>query len=174
MPTAEEVSRVVAEEAALCLDASLEKLQHCLRQLSAEQLWWRPRESMNSIGNLLLHLTGNARQWLVAGLGQAEDTRQRPEEFAERGPLPLESVLGPLVEAVREAQAALRAADAGSMLQRRAIQGSEVTGWAAVFDSVSHFQGHVQEIICLTRTQLGDSYQFHWQPQTPEQGAEPA
>ena len=59
---------------------------------------------------------------------------------------------------------------AAEILAQRRIQGFEVTGWQAIFDCVPHFKGHTQEIICLTRLQLGDAYRVHWQPQTPEQG----
>ena len=47
-----------------------------------------------------------------------------------------------------------------------AIQGFEVNGWSALLDSTTHFKGHTQEIVCLTRMQLGDDYRFHWQPTT--------
>ena len=93
-----------------CLHYGRKKIQHCLSQLSDAQVWWRPREEMNSIGNLLLHLTGNIRQWIVAGVGEKlnsignlllhltgnirqwivagvgdkADTRKRQAEFDER------------------------------------------------------------------------------------------
>ena len=43
------------------------KIERCLEKLSDEQIWWRPNEESNSIGNLVLHVCGNARQWIVAG-----------------------------------------------------------------------------------------------------------
>jgi hypothetical protein len=63
------------------------------------------------------------------------------------------------------------AAHERQLLQARRIQGFDVTGLAAHFDSVPHFRGHTQEIIGLTRLQLGDAYQFAWAPANPEQGA---
>lgn len=42
---------------------------------------------------------------------------------------------------------------------------------AAIFDSVPHFRGHIQEIVHIARLQLGDAYKFAWPPTTPEQGA---
>ena len=60
---------------------------------------------------------------------------------------------------------------AQQLVERRRIQGFETTGLAAIFDSVAHFKGHTQEIVCLTRMQLGDSYRFEWIPSTPEEGA---
>ena len=57
------------------------------------------------------------------------------------------------------------------LLAPRRIQGFELSAVGAIFDSVPHFKGHTQEIVCLTRMQLGEKYQYHWEPKTPEQGA---
>src|SRR3954468_13538043 len=61
------------------------RIEHCLGQLSDEQLWWRPRPEMNAIGNLLLHLSGNVGQWIVSAVENTTSSRNRPSEFAERG-----------------------------------------------------------------------------------------
>src|SRR5215510_8601666 len=72
-------------QARFCLRESyLVKVEGALEMLSDEQVWWRPNESSNSIGNLLLHLAGNLRQWVIAGVGKAEDLRDRQREFTER------------------------------------------------------------------------------------------
>lgn len=170
-PAAEQVAHSVTTEASKELAAALGKIKHCLGQLSDEQVWWRPSESMNSIGNLMLHLAGNLRQWIVSGVGGADDTRDRPSEFAERGPLPKAELLRRLEAAVSEAQAALSRASAAELLRPRRIQGFDVSGIGAIFDSVPHFRGHTQEIIHLTRSQLGDGYRLAWKPTTAEQGA---
>jgi hypothetical protein len=153
------------------LGDALSRIRHCLGQLTDEQVWWRPAEGMNSIGNLLLHLTGNVRQWLVAGLTGATDFRDRPAEFTARGSLPKTELLTRLETAVHEAQTALTARTTGEWLRPRRIQGFEETGLSAAVNSVSHFRGHTQEIVHMTRTLLGDRYQFAWVPATPEQGA---
>jgi Protein of unknown function (DUF1572) len=171
MTMEETLARAVGEEAGKVLAAGLERVQHCLGQLSDEQVWWRPHPSLNSIGNLLLHLCGNVRQWIVAGLGGAADVRYRPAEFAERGPIPKVELLRRLEEVVAQARAVLADQTAAQLLRGRRIQGHDVTGLGAIFDSVPHFRGHVQEIVHLTRCQLGDEYRFAWVPATPEQGA---
>lgn len=171
MNTAEEITRAVLEEAAHCLNECLARIRHCVDQLTDEQVWWRPRESMNSIGNLLLHLSGNLRQWIVSGIGGASDVRDRPAEFAARGPTSRTQLLAQLQATVDEALAVLARTGPAAMSPVRRIQGFDLTGWGAVFSSIPHFQGHTQEIICLTRMQLGRAYRFYWQPQTPEQGA---
>ena len=60
------------------------RLRTCVESLTDEQVWWRPNDSSNSIGNLMLHLNGNVRQWLVASFNRLEDRRDRPAEFNER------------------------------------------------------------------------------------------
>lgn len=169
--TTDDVNRAVLNAASHVFDECLIKIKHCLDQLSDEQVWWRPREKMNSIGNLLLHLTGNVRQWIIAGVGTSNDVRNRSAEFSEKGPIPKAELLQQLSQVVAEAKSVLTDATAVGMLQIRPIQGFEITGWEAIFDCLPHFKGHTQEIICLTRMQLGEAYQFHWQPETPEQGA---
>jgi len=169
--TADELAAAVGREAANELASALAKIKHCLGQLTDEQVWWRSRPSLNSIGNLILHLCGNLRQWIVAGLGGAVDSRDRPAEFSEPGPNPKEELLRRLEAVVDEARAALARQTARPLLEARRIQDFDVTGLAAIFDSVPHFRGHTQEIVSLTRLQLGDAYRFAWAPTTPEQGA---
>jgi hypothetical protein len=151
------------------LEESAAKVEHCLAQLSESQLWWRPTPSQNSIGNLVLHLCGNVRQWIISGVGGAPDVRDRPREFAADIRLPKCELQRVLHACIAEAVAALSKADSDTLISSRRIQGFERTGLSAVLHSICHFQGHTQEIISLTRQQLGDEYRFHWTPSTPEQ-----
>ena len=66
------------------LAEGLRKVEHCVHQLNEEQVWWRPAPQMNSVANLMLHLAGNVRQWILSGVGGARDIRNRPEEFVDR------------------------------------------------------------------------------------------
>jgi uncharacterized damage-inducible protein DinB len=169
--TADELAATVGTEAANELASAQERIKHCLGQLTDEQVWWRSRPFLNSIGNLILHLCGNLRQWIVAGLGGVPDGRNRPAEFSERGPIPKDELLRRLDAVVDEARAALARQTARQLLEARRIQGFDVTGLKAIFSSVPHFRGHTQEIINMTRLQLSDAYQFAWAPATPEEGA---
>jgi hypothetical protein len=169
--TADDLAAAVGAAAAHELDSALDRIKHCLSQLTDEQAWQRSQPSLNSIGNLILHLCGNLRQWIVAGVGGASDVRNRPAEFAERGPIPNEELLRRLEAVVQEAKQVLIAIDARQLAEKRCIQGFDLTGAAAIFDSIPHFRGHTQEIIHMTRLQLGDAYKFAWTPTTPEQGA---
>jgi hypothetical protein len=167
------VARAYLAEARRRLAACHERITHCLGQLDDAQVWWRARDALNSIGNLVLHLCGNLRQWLVAGVGGAADVRDRPAEFAEQGPIPKEELLRRLAQVVRAADEALSRVEDGRLLEARRIQGFDETVLSAIFDSLSHLAGHTQEIVFVTRLQLGEAYRFAWAPATPEQGAAP-
>lgn len=169
--TADELAAAVGAAAAHELDSALDRIKHCLGQLTDDQVWHRSLPGLNSIGNLILHLCGNLRQWVVAGLGGTPDERNRPAEFAEQESVPKEELVRSLEVVVEEAKRVLAGVDARLLAELRRIQGFDVTGAAAIFDSVPHFRGHTQEIVHMTRLQLGDSYKFAWTPSTPEQGA---
>jgi hypothetical protein len=169
--TADELAAAVGTAAANELESARDRIEHCLGQLTEEQVWQRPGPGLNSVGNLILHLCGNVRQWVVAGIGGAPDHRNRPAEFAERGPVPKDELLRRLDTVVAEAGRVLMGVSARQLAERRRIQGFDVTGAAAIFDSVPHFRGHTQEIVHMTRLQLGDAYRFAWVPTTPEEGA---
>lgn len=169
--TADELATVVGSAAAHELESALKRIKHCLDQLNDEQVWHRSQPSLNSIGNLILHLCGNLRQWIMAGIGEALDVRNRPAEFAERRPILKDELIRRLEAVVEEAKRVLAGVDAQQLSEPRRIQGFEVTGVAAIFDSVPHFRGHTQEIVHMTRLQLGDAYKFAWTPTSLEQGA---
>jgi hypothetical protein len=170
-PTTDQLAAAVVAAANQELSKALDRITHCLDQLTDEQIWQRSSESMNSIGNLILHLCGNLRQWMVSGIGGVPDVRQRPGEFAARGPIPKLELMRRLNEVVAQTRDALTKASAQELLRPRCIQGFNVNGLEAIFDAVPHFRGHTQEIVHMTRALLGAAYQFAWTPTTPQEGS---
>ena len=79
-----EISAIFLDASRKTLSTWLGRVEKCLGQLTPEQIWWRGQDNSNAIGNLVLHLCGNVRQWIVAGVGGAPDTRNRDAEFAQR------------------------------------------------------------------------------------------
>ena len=148
-----------------------DRIGHCFGQLDDAQLWWRPEESMNSVANILLHVCGNLRQWIISGVGGEPDVRDRPGEFSERRAIPKAELLGRFQAVVAQVDAVLSRFDEGHLLQPRRIQGFDETPLSATWHSLEHLGGHTQEIIYITRLQLGDRYRFAWTPSSPEQGA---
>jgi hypothetical protein len=169
--SADDLAAALGRSAANELSSALARIKHCSNQLTDDQVWWRPHPSMNSIANLALHLCGNVRQWIVAGLSNADDARDRPGEFSERGPIPKSELLRRLEAVLGEARDVLERQTARELLSVRRIQGGELTGLAAIFDSVPHFRGHTQDIVHITRLLLGEKYRFAWKALTPEEGA---
>src|ERR1041384_2560843 len=82
----------------------LPKIERCLEKLTDEQIWWRANEESNSIGNLILHLCGNARQWIICGVGSRPDHRNRDSEFAQRESIPRAELLTLLRSTLSEIQ----------------------------------------------------------------------
>jgi len=171
MSSNQQVADAVIAEARKNLRDAHEKIVHCLNQLDDEQFNWRPFEQANSLANLLLHLCGNMRQWIINGIEQKPDTRHRSSEFSDRARQSKTDLMKRLAQTVAEADATLSRVTADTITQPRRIQGFDVNVMHAVFHTVSHFVGHSQEIIYITRLQLRDKYRYKFVPQTKEQGA---
>ena len=139
----------------------LPKIEQCVATLSEEDLWWRPNEASNSIGNLILHLSGNVRQWIVSGVGSKPDTRRRQEEFDATGGKKKDEVMKLLRETVREAGDVLRSADPERLLDRAVIQGKEVSLLYAVYHVVEHFSMHTGQIIQMTKERTARDLKFY-------------
>src|SRR3954470_9479997 len=137
------------------------KIQHCLDVLPAEAIWRRDDESSNSIGNLLLHLSGNIRQWIVSGVGGAPDARRRSAEFDAREGEDGAALMARLLATVREADAVLASLDATRLAELRTIQGRNVSVLDAVYHVVEHFSMHTGQIILLAKRFAPGRVQFY-------------
>jgi uncharacterized damage-inducible protein DinB len=127
------------------------KIQRCLDVLPEPAIWRRPNESSNSIGNLLLHLSGNVRQWIVSGVGRASDVRHRSAEFDARTGGSAAELMSELRATLRDADAVLASLDAATLDEPREIQGRQLTVLDAVYHVVEHFSTHTGQIILLTK-----------------------
>jgi uncharacterized damage-inducible protein DinB len=127
------------------------KLQNCLEQLTDEQIWWRPNPSSNSIGNLVLHLCGNVRQWIISGLGNVPDHRVRDAEFAQTEIIPRDALIELLNKTLPEVRLVLEQLPPEVLLEQRKIQGRDVEVLEAVYHVTEHFSMHTGQIITLTK-----------------------
>jgi len=151
--------RVVQAERVL-RQVYLPRVEICLKRLSSEQIWWRPNEASNSVGNLALHLAGNVRQWIISGLGGAVDVRKRDLEFSERGPVPRKVLVSRLRLTVREACRILSKLSPEDLACVHHIQKFQVTGVEAAFHVAEHFSHHAGQIILLTKLLTGKDLNF--------------
>lgn len=163
-PPTSDIAPLFLDQARERLGENIEVIRHCLAQLDDAQVWWRPSEGMNSIGNLVLHLAGNLRQRFEANIGGEPDVRDRFGEFTERRAIPKGELLGRFDGSVAAAGARLGSLTTGTLAELRPIQmgGREVESsvLAILFQTLAHLAGHAQEIIVMTRMQLGDRYEF--------------
>lgn len=127
------------------------KIRAAVEAMPEDRLWWRPNEQSNSIGNLLLHLSGNVRQWLISGVGGQPDVRKRNMEFAARGGASAAGMLDGLDATLRESDEVLRTLLPSELLERRSIQGRDTTVMEAVYHVVEHFAGHTGQIIWIAK-----------------------
>lgn len=142
-------------------DDFLPKIERCLERLADEQIWWRPNDQSNSIGNLVLHLCGNARQWIVCGVGEAADTRNRDAEFAQRETIPKATLQSLLTQTIADVDATLEGYDAARLLERRTLQGMSVSALEAILHVVEHFSMHTGQILLLTKIITNSDLAFY-------------
>ncbi len=122
------------------------RIKQCLSELTTDEVWFRPNQHSNSVGNLVLHLCGNVRQWVVSGLGGRQDTRQRSAEFDERGPLPTHTLLARLDTVMQEVNEVLDNLPPDVLTKPVVIQGFQETGLSVLVHVVEHFSYHVGQI----------------------------
>lgn len=139
----------------------LPKIRRCVDELSDEDLWWRPNGRSNSVGNLILHLAGNIRQWVVHGIGGGADVRERHEEFDAEGEVGRGEFLERLEKTVRDVDGVLAQLSPQRLLDRRLIQGREVTLLHALYHAVEHFGMHTGQIIYITKQRTGRDLEFY-------------
>jgi len=145
------------------------KIARALEPLGDEQLWWRPNEASNSIGDLILHLCGNARQWIIASVGGAEDLRDRDLEFAERDGMAREPLLDLLAQTLAEVDAVLanfeielQREQSDAALQRLCTpQRIPQAVFDAICHVVQHFGYHTGQIVYIAKMLAGDRIAFY-------------
>ena len=133
----------------------------CLGKLTPDQIWMRGAENQNAVGNLVLHLNGNVRQWILSGVGGAPDARIREAEFEARGGMDPEALRRLLREAVDSAVAIIKTLPHARLAERTTIQGYDVTVLKAIMHVTEHFSGHTAQIIFVTKMLTGEDLGFY-------------
>src|SRR5215510_14042542 len=148
------------KDACACLNKYLPRMVHCLESLSEDDIWWRPNAASNSAGNIVLHLCGNVRQWILSGLGGARDVRERDKEFAEHGPISRQKLIAQLKDTLEEACRIIENTPVATFSREFEIQGYHVIGLEAVASVCEHFSYHAGQIIYLTKSKRGQDLHF--------------
>lgn len=137
------------------------KITRCLDVLPPDALWRRSDDASNSIGNLLLHLEGNVRQWIISSVGGEPGERHRSAEFEARDGSDATTLLSALRHTLDQADAVIGRLTPDDLASRRTIQGRDVSVLDAVYHVVEHFSLHTGQIILLTKLFAPGSIQFY-------------
>ena len=142
------------------------KIERCLDLLTDADIWWRPNEASNSIGNLVLHLCGNVTMWIIGGVGNLPFERDRQAEFDARTPVPAAELRARLRDVVGRADEVLRTLAPEELVARRRIQDYDVNVLEAIYHVVEHFGMHTGQIILISKARLGADLEL-WAPAKP-------
>ncbi|MCB0606378.1 MAG: DUF1572 family protein [Lewinellaceae bacterium] len=133
------------------IDESLPRLRKCLGMLDESAIWYRPNVHSNTVGNLVLHLHGNVRQWLGAGLMKMEDVRMRQTEFDEEGPISSAELLARMAQTELLIETTLKKVRPEDLTASHRVQGFEENGVAILVHVTEHFSYHVGQITYITK-----------------------
>jgi len=139
------------EQSIFRIEENTPRIYKCLEQLTEEETWMRPNATSNSIGNLILHLCGNIRQYAISSLGGVADVRERDKEFAGTGGYTKQELLEKLSATVSEAVTIIRNTDEQSLLQVRSVQGFTFSGIGIIIHVTEHYSYHTGQIAFQTK-----------------------
>jgi len=126
-------------------------IEACVRKLGSDQVWNREDDEQNSIGNLVLHLCGNVRQWIGWSIGGEPDIRERDREFAADSRMGIDELLAKLSGTVGDAVSILEKFPPERLTERVATQDGERFALEVIYQVVGHFQQHAGQIIFATK-----------------------
>jgi uncharacterized damage-inducible protein DinB len=137
------------------------RIQECLAKLTAEQIWTRNSQNENAVGNLVLHLCGNLKQWIGTGVAGKPDTRVRDQEFAARGEISATELSRRLTASVEEATDTIRGLTPERLIEQTTVQKYNTTVLEAVYHVVEHFSQHTGQILFATKSLTGQDLGFY-------------
>lgn len=159
-PDEHALAKIFCNDARSQFEKYTPRIVRCLQLLSEKEIWWRPNDASNAAGNIVLHLCGNVRQWIISALGGAPDFRERDKEFSERGPVPRQVLISQLRSTVKQACWTIDSLPSKTLSQEFEIQGFRVSGFVAIAHVYEHFAYHTGQIIYLTKLKRGKDLRF--------------
>ena len=149
------IQEIVKEFRRRVITESIPRIKKCLNMVDKSKVWYRQNEEVNSIGNLILHLNGNARQWILSGLGNAPDNRFRKEEFIPNQNTTKEELLSILNDLENDLENFIAGQNFGALTDVRKVQVFEETGVSILIHVIEHFSYHTGQITLLTKLFTG-------------------
>lgn len=140
---------------------SYQRIYDCLNLLSEQEVWFKPNESSNSVGVLVVHLIGNAQQWVVSTIGGLQDNRNRAAEFALNGEFSKDDLLMALAELRQRLELTLSEINEEHLLKDYEVQCYQETGFAILLHVIEHFSYHTGQIALLTKLVKNQDLAFY-------------
>lgn len=159
-----ELDQLTKEFVAQCvlrMEENKPRIRKCLDQLTEEEVWARPNPASNSIANLLLHLNGNITQYILSALGKLEDKRLRDEEFSTKSGYSKDSLLKKHEATVNTAVSVLKRMTPSTLLEKRSVQGFELSGVGIIVHVVEHYSYHTGQIAFWTKALKNNDLGFY-------------
>jgi uncharacterized damage-inducible protein DinB len=152
---------IVKEFEQRVFEESYDRIYRCLSLVRDEDLWRQLHPNVPSIGNMILHLSGNARQWILSGLGERPDNRERDLEFVPQPNIKKSELVFLLENLKVNLKQTLNELPEAEFLNYRSIQGFEVTGFSAIVHVLEHFSYHTGQITTLTKLITGKQTDYY-------------
>jgi uncharacterized damage-inducible protein DinB len=128
------------------INENTKRIIKCLNEIDETEIWQRPNENSNSIGNIILHLCGNIRQYIISSLGETEDVRIRDVEFSTKDGFNKSELLLKLNAIINEAVRVIESADEKRLLKLYSVQGFDLSGVGIIIHVTEHYSYHIGQI----------------------------
>lgn len=133
------------------IDESLSRIIQCLNTLSHTEIWDSANPNTNAIGNLVLHLEGNIRQYIISGVGGTEDTRKRSSEFKKTHSHTRQQLSEHITHTLTQANTTVQKLTYNQLSEDVTIQGFAHTRLSAIIHVIEHLSYHVGQITYYTK-----------------------
>lgn len=143
------------------LGESTRMIKISLAAVEEENIWKKPNESSNSIGNQILHICGNMTQYIIASLGNQDDLRKRDEEFSTTAGYSKKELILKLEDTVNKAKSVLNNCNSEQLLKKRVVQGFSLSGIGIILHAVEHYSYHTGQIAFWTKLMVNKDLGFY-------------
>jgi uncharacterized damage-inducible protein DinB len=157
----EEIVEEFITESVSRINENTPKIIRCINELEEAEVWKRPNNASNSVGNLILHLCGNITQYIISSLGGADDKRERDFEFSVDGGYSKSDLIDKLTLTIEKAITVIKNMDGDGLLRKRHVQGFQLSGMGNIIHVTEHYSYHTGQIIFLTKLLRNKDLEFY-------------
>lgn len=155
------VSLIQKEYHRRIFEESYSRIENCISRITDDQVWQKPNDNTNSIGNLVLHLMGNVRQYVCSGIGGQTDTRVRDEEFLESSRCSKEELFLKMKSLQTDSLKVVDQLTEENLQTIYGVQGLEESGMSIMIHVIEHFSYHIGQIALYTKLLVDEDLGFY-------------